>query len=704
LKKQQPNRAKVRYRIDIHKLSRFKLVAFVVLALVCAGFHWPGRLSRLRGELQSSDAQERREAIALLGDYPADQVREVLLKALEDDDLGVRIEAAKAAQRVGVREAVPVLTRWLEGPDTEARAVAALAIAKLGGAAVVEALIPLLADAQPAVRAAAIEAVEETGTVKAAVALRKQLGKAAADDRILIICALARLRDTRSLEEMIRASRDSSPEMRVAAVQALGEVGDNRAAPVLIKGLNDQVESVRLAAAAALGRRRPTGAIAALSKRLSNADARLGEAVVAALGWFSVPQARKLLVLQLQNPALHQAAADALAAQTERATIEAIQAEADAARGVPTGVLSQSPAQTALVTANKATEKPLQKPASEEEAETLLAQIESARGQQLHHLLAALGDTLGQLRRANRIETRLAAKARGALVRYVQGHDRFVAARAIAALAAWGDAAAAPIVAPLIDRSPTTRAIAATYALASFDLPDVRTLLRLRLRSEVTKAAAAAMALGELGSRRDGPRLVRAAEQSGHWPMPASALYGVVRLARRGVLEKADLRQALCRAGTSKDPYLRANLAVAMAYLHAGGCANGPDPIEWLGSGHTPVVRAAAARWAYSAAVSGELPAETVRQALLACYLRDPEPLVASACLLPQLPRDNQTLDVTAYAADRRTLLSFYTVALRQADSSVFIGYTDLNGHLPIRSAPQGTLLLEDPAVMPLEP
>lgn len=653
-----------------------------MLILVCAGFHWPGRLSRLQDKLRSSDAQERREAIALLGDYSADEVREALLKALEDDDFRARIEAAKAAQRVGLREAVPVLTRWLKSPETDARAAAVLAIAKLGGAEVVQALIPLLADAQPAVRAAAIEAIEETGAKKAAVALREKLGKAAPDDRILILRALGLLRDTGSLEALIRASRDGSPGVRLAAVQALGEVGDNRrAAPVLIKALNDDAEAVRLAAVAALGRQRPMAAVAALGKRLSNADARLGEAIAAALGWFPGPEARELLALQRQNPALRQAATDALAAQADRTTIiDAKQAEG-----------------------NKATEKSAQKPASQEAVKTLLAQVESATGQQLHHALTALGDTLGQLRRANRVETHLAAKARGAIVRCLQGGDRFVSARAIAALAAWGDAAAAPVVAPLIDRLPTARAIAATYALASFDSPDVRTLLRLRLRSSSATATAAAMALGELGSGRDALRLIKAAEKSGHWPMPASALYGVVRLARRGVLEKAELRQALCRVGVSKDPYLRANLAVAMAYLGAGACADGPDPLEWLGARHTPVVRAAAARWAYWAAASGELSSEKVRQALLACYTSDPEPLVAAACLLPQLARDNQTIDLTAYAADPQTPLSFRMVALRQADGSVFIGYTDLNGHLPVRSAPQGALLLEDPIAIPLE-
>jgi hypothetical protein len=78
--------------------------------------------------------------------------------------------------------------------------------------------------------------------------------------------------------------------------------------------------------------------------------------------------------------------------------------------------------------------------------------------------------------------------------------------------------------------------------------------------------------------------------------------------------------------------------------------------------------------------------------------------LVAGACLFPQMPGDDQPVDLSARTPDGKTPSAFQLVALRLADGSVFIGYTDLNGQIPIHWAPPGARLLEDPAVTPLEP
>jgi HEAT repeat protein len=183
----------------------------IVGALFCAGFRWPGDLSRITDELHSSEVETRRLALTELGDYPADEIRELLLKALEDDDLGARIEAARTVQRVGLGEAAQVLTRWLKAPEPEMRAVAASALARLSGASVTEALIALLGDSHVAVRAAAIEALRVLGTPQAAAALRERLESVDRAERVLRIKALAHLRDQKALESFIRASRERSP-------------------------------------------------------------------------------------------------------------------------------------------------------------------------------------------------------------------------------------------------------------------------------------------------------------------------------------------------------------------------------------------------------------------------------------------------------------------------------------------------------------
>ncbi|MFI5307822.1 MAG: hypothetical protein ACHQ53_10740, partial [Polyangiales bacterium] len=60
--------------------------------------------------------------------------------------------------------------------------------------------------------------------------------------------------------------------------------------------------------------------------------------------------------------------------------------------------------------------------------------------------------------------------------------------------------------------------------------------------------------------------------------------------------------------------------------------------------------------------------------------------------------------DVYAYASDGVTLLRNALVGLRLADGSAFIGYSDRNGHLRLRAAPQGDFRLEDPSLFALEP
>ena len=103
-------------------MRRASVLVLAILALASLGFEWEGRLTRLRRELGSHDPARRREVVQLLASYPAAEVREPLLAALEDPDAGVRVEAASAVGRVQLTEAVPRLLDWLDDPDADVRA------------------------------------------------------------------------------------------------------------------------------------------------------------------------------------------------------------------------------------------------------------------------------------------------------------------------------------------------------------------------------------------------------------------------------------------------------------------------------------------------------------------------------------------------------------------------------------------------------
>ena len=217
-------------------------------------------------------------------------------------------------------------------------------------------------------------------------------------------------------------------------------------------------------------------------------------------------------------------------------------------------------------------------------------------------------------------------------------------------------------------------------------------------------ATAAVAALGEVGDERDLDALSRAIERY-HWPVPGAATYAIARMAERGVLKRRAAGRLLCKIGSSREPYVRANVAAAMSALAAGPCDDGgPDPLEWLDARHTPVVRAAAARWAHAAAKAGRLDADLVSRRLMACAADDMEQSVARVCAAPDFEKATESAEVYAYATDGVTLLRDRLVAVRLPNGSVYIGHTDTNGHILLSHVPPGKLLLEDPGQMPLEP
>ncbi|MBX3272577.1 MAG: hypothetical protein KF729_20120, partial [Sandaracinaceae bacterium] len=188
------------------------------------------------------------------------------------------------------------------------------------------------------------------------------------------------------------------------------------------------------------------------------------------------------------------------------------------------------------------------------------------------------------------------------------------------------------------------------------------------------------------------------------WPASAAAAFAIARLARRGVVTVEDAHPGLCALAASHDPFVRANVATAMAALAAPGCEGGVRPADWLGRAHASVVRVAAARWAHAAAAAGHASAAGVADALAACADEPLAPDVAAICARPALPPLELGADVYAYGPDASRVLATRLVALRLGDGSVFVTFTDANGHLRLAGVPRGRLILEDPSATPLEP
>jgi hypothetical protein len=164
------------------------------------------------------------------------------------------------------------------------------------------------------------------------------------------------------------------------------------------------------------------------------------------------------------------------------------------------------------------------------------------------------------------------------------------------------------------------------------------------------------------------------------------------------------MQRLLCELANSRDGYVRANVAAGLAILAAPACDEANQPLAWLDAGHGAAVRVAAAHWARSLASPEGTVDPPIQQALLECA-NDPDPWLAGACRAGSTQAtEHSRLDVDAYASDGQMLLRERLVALRLPDGSVFVGYTDSNGHLTLPAAMRGEVILEDPADAVPEP
>jgi HEAT repeat protein len=336
---------------------------------------------------------------------------------------------------------------------------------------------------------------------------------------------------------------------------------------------------------------------------------------------------------------------------------------------------------------------------------TLAARLTARAPADRPALTLALGGMLATHREAGRPAGERAA-ALHALLRAARSDDARLDARALDALSIAADPSTIPELLALAAAPDVARRSAAVRALAVFD--DARALDALRALADdpaPAVALAALTSLGEHGKRGDADRLFDGASRA-RWPLSAGATFALARLARRGVLaDDPRAAERLCALFASRDVYVRANAATALAALGAGRCAQ-PSlaPHALLGPAHGEALRIAAAHWARSALAASPAAAAESTAALDACAARDPSPDVARACAISALPPLDGVADVVAYVGPGRTSRPGALVALRFADGSALLAHLDANARVRLAPAPRGPITLEDPLAVPLEP
>ena len=121
--------------------------------------HWTEAEVGLRAALEADAPGVRWAAAIVAGERAAIGLVPELMRASEDEDLGVQVAAVRALAQIADARAVPVLCRWLGEKRLipEIRQQIARALGEIGSAEAVEPLIQALRDEDKSVRAAAAE-------------------------------------------------------------------------------------------------------------------------------------------------------------------------------------------------------------------------------------------------------------------------------------------------------------------------------------------------------------------------------------------------------------------------------------------------------------------------------------------------------------------------------------------------------------------
>jgi HEAT repeat protein len=188
--------------------------------------------------LENGDAEKRIEAMHTIEAAPYPQaLPQVALRLRDDDDTGVRFQAAKTLAHFADSATVPDLLDGLRDIDMFVRVHVTDALIRIGHPAVVG-LNEALRDENAAVRRAAAKALGKIRHQDGVKGLRVSLLDIDADVRRFAAQALGRIGDESTVDVLGEALRDEDVRVRKAAAGALWDMGE-AALPVLREALND---------------------------------------------------------------------------------------------------------------------------------------------------------------------------------------------------------------------------------------------------------------------------------------------------------------------------------------------------------------------------------------------------------------------------------------------------------------------------------
>lgn len=174
----------------------------------------------------------------------------------DDEDIHVRMNAARAIGDIGGQSALPVLIGLLDHDDAELVAAVINALGSPRHAAACEPLGEIAVDLKRSgrLRELAIDSLIRIGTPQTRPWMERALGDYHNGVRSVAAFGLGKLGDPRSVPALASLADDGSQKVRANAAQALGMIGNGGARAALEKLAEDDDGEVRVTAREALAR------------------------------------------------------------------------------------------------------------------------------------------------------------------------------------------------------------------------------------------------------------------------------------------------------------------------------------------------------------------------------------------------------------------------------------------------------------------